>query len=74
MGEDHPRVVDEDEGRREGGRSPARSALEPEVGEESEIPLGMKWIGCRMDGHSLEVQREVVSGGGWAIDGKCPWA
>ena len=40
MGEDHPRVVDEDEGRREGGRSPAHSALEPEVGEESGDSLG----------------------------------
>ena len=56
---------------------PATLELEEEEGgeegeEESEIPLGMKWIGCRMDGHKK--QREVLVSRRWGIDGKCPWA
>ena len=47
---------------REGGRLPATLEPEGEEGEEGEggleIPLGMKWIGCRMDGHKK--QEEVV--------------
>ena len=55
---------------------PATLEPEGEEGEEDEggleIPLGMKWIGCRMDGHKK--QREVLVSRRWGIDGKCPWA